>query len=468
MDFLLTIAALVALVWGAVYVFRGSLVAGALAVVVLGACFGHPFFHFDLGPLPLTTDRVALLVVVGAYFLQRHLGRTEPKPLAAADVILWGFFGLLLASGSMAGWEGTQKEPWVTVWRLVGGYLIPGILYWVVRQAPLGQRQVSQVHGLLALLGVYLGVTGILEITGQWWAVFPTHIADPKLGLHFGRARGPMVHAVSYGLYATVCFLTIWLYRWRFGLRGRYVLLLALPLALAGLLLSYTRAVWIGAAVALAIVLALTLRGRWRLLVLGGMVVAGLVLAATRLESFASMQREDSAADSLKSVSMRGSFTYVSWKMFLDRPLLGFGFGQFYTAKLDYLGDRSTSLSLEEIRDYAHHNTFLSLLTETGLVGLGLYVALLACWGRTAWQLARSRLAPEWARAQGVLMLGVLAVYACLGAFHELSYTSIDNSLVFLLAGLTMGLAPLASKAEAAKPAGQSLPSRSTGATAPS
>jgi O-antigen ligase len=267
-----------------------------------------------------------------------------------------------------------------------------------------------------------------------------------------------MVHAVSYGLYISVCGMAIWLYRWRFGLRGRYVLLLALPLALAGLVLSYTRAVWIGAAAALAIVLALTLRGRWRTVTLGGMVLAGLVLGATRLESFASMQREDSAADSLKSVSMRGAFTYVSWKMFLDRPLFGFGFGQFYTAKLEYLADRSTSLSLEDIRNYAHHNTFLSLLTETGLVGLGLYVALLACWGRAAWQLARSRSAPQWAQAQGVLMLGVLAVYVCLGAFHELSYTSLDNSLVFLLAGLTTGLAPLASGAGAAKPAGWRLP----------
>ena len=88
-------------------------------------------------------------------------------------------------------------------------------------------------------------------------------------------------------------------------------------------------------------------------------------------------------------------------------------------------------------------NTLLSLLTETGLVGLGLYLAVLAGWARTAWQLARSPSPPPWARAQGVLMLGVLVVYLCVAMFHELSYTPIDNSLVFLLAGVTMGLRPL-------------------------
>jgi O-antigen ligase len=405
------------------------------------ACFGHPFFHFEAGPVPLTLDRAMLVLLVAAYFFHRHLGRTDPKPLGPADVLLAAFVGLLVISGTAVGWAGTPTEPWVTLFRLIVGYLTPCVLYWIVRQSVLGRRQVSQVHGLLTALGVYLGVTGILEITKQWWAVFPPHIADPRIGIHFGRARGPMVHAVSYGLYVNVCWLAAWLYGWRFGPRGRLVLLAISPLILAGAVLTFTRSVWIGTALAGMIVIALTFPARWRVVVLGGMLAAGLTLAVTRLDSLATMQREDSAEDSLKSVSMRGSFAYVSWKMFLDRPLLGFGFGQFYTAKLDYLDDRSTSLPLEQIRGFVHHNTFLSLLTETGLVGLALYLALLTLWARDAWRLARNPGLPDWARAQGVLMLGALGTYVPLAMFHELSYTSLENSLVFLLAGLTVGLA---------------------------
>jgi len=62
--------------------------------------------------------------------------------------------------------------------------------------------------------------------------------------------------------------------------------------------------------------------------------------------------------------------------MFLDRPLLGVGFGQLLEAKKAYLADRSTDLNLEATRDYIHHNGFLSILTETGLIGVAIYLAL--------------------------------------------------------------------------------------------
>ncbi len=437
---IILIASLVAAVWGAVFVVRGSLVGGALAVTIAAACCGHPFFHCDVGGIPITVDRLALVVVVVAYLVQRMLGRTDPKPLGWPDVALLALIALLAVSGSCVGWAGSHNEPYVTLWRLINGYLVPFTLYWIVRQAPLGRSQVALVQGVLAALGLYLAITGILEVTGQWWAVFPKHIADPEVGLHFGRARGPMVHAVSFGLYVGICALATWAYRWRFGTIGRWVLVLLLPVLLTGLVCSFTRSVWIGMSLATLIVLGLTLSGLWRLWVLGSIVAAGLLVAVTHREALVSLQREDSAEDSRRSVSMRGSFAYVSWQMFLDRPLLGAGFGQFFEGKWPYLDDRRTELDLESIRDYSHHNTFLSLLTETGLVGLALYLAVLAAWARAAWCLLHGRNRPAWARAQGILLLGVLGIYVCQGLFHELTYSPIDNSLVFLLAGLTVGL----------------------------
>jgi O-antigen ligase len=446
---IILIASLVAAVWGVVFLVRGSLVAGALTVMIAASCLGHPFFHCDVGGIPITVDRLALAVLVLAYLVQRMLGRTDPKPLVWADAILLALIAMLVVSGSCVGWVGSHNEPYVTVWRLVNGYLAPFALYWIVRQAPLGRSQVALVHGVLAGLGLYLAITGILEVTGQWWAVFPKHIADPEVGLHFGRARGPMVHAVSFGLYVGICALATWAYRWRFGAIGRTVLVLLLPVLLIGLACSFTRSVWIGMSLATLIVLGLTLSGLWRLWVLGSIMAVGLLAAVTQRDALVSFQREDSAEDSRRSVSMRGSFAYVSWQMFLDRPLLGAGFGQFYEGKWPYLDDRRTDLDLESIRNYIHHNTFLSLLTETGLIGLTLYLAVLASWARAAWCLARGRGQPDWAQAQGILLLGVLGIYVCQGMFHELTYSPIDNSLVFLLAGMTVGLRSMAMREDA-------------------
>ena len=434
------VVALAALVWATVFILRGQLVAGCLVMLLAAACFGHESFSYRLGAIPLTLDRVMLLLLLVGYAVQRRLGRTEPKPLGWPDGLLLGLVGVLAMSTLFSDFAADFSGQGSPLWRLVCGYMVPVLIYWVARQAPLDRSKLSLVHGTLACLGIYLAVTGILEISGQWWAVFPRYIADPQVGIHFGRARGPMVHSVSFGLYLASGLLCLWFWRARFGRLGQLVLLALVPLFMVALYFSYTRSVWLGAALGMMIVLGLTLRGNWRPLVLGSMVAAGLLLAVTRFHDVINFQRDSSAADTGKSVDMRASFAYVSWEMFLDRPILGFGFGQFPEAKLPYLSDRSTDLNLESIRPYVHHNTFLSILTETGLVGFGLFLALLAAWVRTGWRLCRDPQAHDWARAQGVLFLGVLGVYVCQAVFHELSYLPMDNMLLFFMAGLTVGV----------------------------
>jgi len=455
------IAALVALTWGIVFILRGSLTLGCLAFLVVGACFGHRFLSFDLGPIPLTLDRLVLVLLIAAYIVKRWLGHTARKPVTRTDLPLLIFVVLLILSGCYGGWGGVQGQPFATVFRLIAGYLIPFTLYWIARQTPLNRSKCSLIHGTLAGLGVYLAVTGLLEITGQWWAVFPRYIADPEVGTHFGRARGPMVQSVSFGLHLAVCLLAAWVWRWRFGRLGTLAIVALVPLMLAGIFFSYTRSVWMGTGLGVLIVLGVTLRGQWRPLVLGGMISAALLLVTTRMDNLISFEREYEATYTGQSVSLRGSFAYISWKMFQDRPLLGVGFGQFPTAKLDYLSDRSTALNLEATRGRVHHSGFLSTLTETGLIGLALFLTILIGWARTSWLLCRDATLPNWVRAQGVLLLGVLGIYVCQAAFHEMSYTPIDNALVFFLAGITVGL-KTATEELGSAPSTFALPEKST------
>ena len=92
------------------------------------------------------------------------------------------------------------------------------------------------------------------------------------------------------------------------------------------------------------------------------------------------MRRQDANGSAAHSVYQRASFYHVSMSMFSDKPLFGCGFGRFYDCKLPYLADRSQQLELESIRQLDHHNTFLSLLTETGIIGFTLFAALLIAW----------------------------------------------------------------------------------------
>ncbi len=440
MELIIGISILAVLLWGLIWCLQGDLVLGALGVVITGACLGHPFWKTDLGPVPVSLDRIALAGLLVAYLLQWRLGRTDPKPIGAADRWLFGLLLVGTASFLLTGFPPEKLGEGSALWRLVAGYLIPGILYWVARQAPMEHRRVRRVWAVLGGLGVYLALSGILERTGQWQWVWPPHIANPEVGLHFGRARGPMVHAVSFGLYLVVCWLAggVWAFsRARFA---RLLFLTGVPFFVAALVFSYTRSVWLGAALAALVLIAVGLQGRLRIVALAALVGLGAAVALGNLDRLVAFQREGSAAETAQSVQMRGAFAYVSWKMFLDRPVFGFGFGRFPEAELPYLTDRQTDLPLESIRGYVHHNTFLSLLTETGLVGLGLFLGLLMAWAVAAWRLWRTWQAASWARAQGLLMLAVLALYLPQAMFHEMSYLPSDQALVFFLAGLTIGL----------------------------
>lgn len=446
MTALLFIAALAGLVWGGLFLLRGSLVVAALGVLLSVCCFGYEFAHFEPS---LTIDRLVLAATLAAYFVQRSLGRTEPKPFDRTDFATLGFVALLLVSMLTGDWQTTTKGQVSPLWRWVGGYFSPLLLYWIAKQSPWTERTARLVQGGLMLFGIYLGFTAVCEIAQLWSLVFPKYIADPKIGLHFGRARGPMVHGVSFGHYQGVCLLAAWLCLLKARPAWRLPIAALLPLFCAGVFFSYTRSVWMGTALGLVLVLWMTLAGRVRQAVLGGMALAGLLVGLTQMERVVGFQREQSAADTRESADMRVSFAYVSWQMFLDRPLFGFGFGRFPIDKLPYLADRTTELKLEKLRPYVHHNTYLSLLTDTGLVGLGLFLAMLGYWIADARRTYLSDV-PAWRKHQTALLVGALGVYACQLMFHELSYTPIDNSLIFFLAGCAGAVAPPATTATAA------------------
>jgi len=450
MTAIIVVAVLVGLIWSVVFVLRGSLLEAGLVLLVVGYCFGHRLLSFDLGPIPLTLDRLMLCGLLLVYAIQRRLGLADPKPPTWSDLALFGLAGLLLLSTFAGNWQVDVPGKVSPVWRLVAGYLMPVALYWIVRQSRVTRRGLTNVYAFLTLLGLYLAVTALAEVAQQWWLVYPTYIRDAGAGIHFGRARGPVLQSQSLGLYLVICLLCAWMWRRRLGRVGQLVLIALSGLFLAAIFFTYTRCVWMGLAAGALIVLGLCLRRGWRPLVLGSAVAAGLLAAVLCWDRLVGLERDGSAATSRSSVRQRASFTYVSWKMFLDRPLLGVGFGQFPDAVKPYLSDRSTSLHLENIRDYPHHNTFLSLLTETGLVGMGLFVAVLCGWARGAWRMYSSVSAPEWVRGQGLAMLGVLAIFVCPSMFFDLTYSPHDHWLVFFLAGVTAGLRPLADAAATA------------------
>ncbi|TWT89700.1 O-Antigen ligase [Pseudobythopirellula maris] len=439
MPAILAILALAAIVWGALVVRRTPVVVLVFGTLVVGYVLGHSFWNAHLGPLPLTLDRLLLAAVVAAFAVKQWRRQTTPTPWGVVD---WAL-GLLLVWLTVSCYvsqpgEGVRlpTSPW---FRLLASFWIPATLYLAVRGERLDASGVRWLLGALVALGVYLGVTALLETAGVWSLVFPRYIADPELGLHYGRARGPGLNSVSLGVYLSVCAGAAWLMIPRSPRWAQACLLAAVGLMASGVFLTATRSTWIGLAAGGGLVVLLQIPRAWRLTAtLGSAVLMGLVLTVG-WSAIVNLEREDSGGVSAHSVQQREAFAYVSAQMVRDYPLVGVGFGRFYDKKLPYLSDRRQSFELESLRELHHHNTFLSLLTETGMLGLALYLSVLAGALVAAWRLVHSPLASDAERTLGYLLVATVAIYAPSALFHDLSLVHSDQWLVFVITGLGVG-----------------------------
>lgn len=437
---ILLLAAAAAAFAALLYAQRASVTVSTLAVIVVGYVLGHSFWNLHVGPLPLTLDRVLLagLFVLVAWRWYGHQIRMADARIGGAEwalavLLVWLTFSAL--SSRPDPHAAVHSSP---IWRLLFSFWIPSALLLIARAAKESDRTYLAVLAGLTLLGAYLALTAIAETAGLWSVVFPRYIADPELGLHYGRARGPMLNSVSLGVHLTVCLWAAWLLLPRAAVWWKPVIALLLPVMLLAIFLTYTRSVYLGVAAGGAAVLAAQTPRTHRRKLLAGMLVLGVLAGPLLATKLLFLEREDSGAVARHSVQQRTAFAYVSWKMFLDHPLQGVGFGRFYDRKLPYLSDRSQSFELESIRELHHHNTLLSLLTETGMIGLAAYGALLAGLMVAAWRLANAPDAGDVGRRLGVLALGALVAYLPSAVFHDLSLVHSEQWLLFFTAGMAL------------------------------
>ncbi len=440
--------AVAASLWGMLYVRRGSLMVGCMLMLGVSYTLGHEFWNVRTGPLPLTLDRMLLIGLVAAFVFRWRFNQLPHRKLTASD---WALAATLLLLGTSAALSGQPDftDGVASKWgRLIASFVIPSAVYVAIRNAPLSRREATWSLGGMTAFGVYLALTAFCEVVGSWPLVFPRYISDPNLGIHFGRARGPELNSVSLGMYLTACICCAWILlpmvrtRW-----AQLAVAVSMPLMTAGVFFTYTRSTWLGLAVSGLVIAAIEIPKRWRLPAIAMSSLCGVLLLATAWSNVVGLEREGSAAESEHSVDQRKSFAYVSWQMFRDNPVLGVGFGRFYDRKLPYLSDRRQTVELESIRSLHHHNTLLGFLTETGLVGLSMFLTLIVVWALNAWRLVRST-QPRWARAFGVLMLALLANYLCSALFHDLTLLPSQQLLLFAFAALTVDMRQLPASGE--------------------
>lgn len=139
---------------------------------------------------------------------------------------------------------------------------------------------------------------------------------------------------------------------------------------------------------------------------------------------------------------MRIGLALISVDMALERPLTGVGFGHFRDAAPAHARDLGSPYR-EWASPAMEHNNLLSVLAETGVIGLILYIAVL--WAMLAASIRAYQGMPATAdgSADGrlvVLYWVLFVVYMVDGMFRETSVHPFTNCLFFGISGLVAGL----------------------------
>jgi O-antigen ligase len=320
------------------------------------------------------------------------------------------------------------RQPFDTeTWSLLASkFIVPFVLFHVAALVFTEESKFRQFEIFTLLVLAYLSFIAIAFLLGARSLIFPRFILNESLGFHADRARGPFLQAVANGVSLNILGLVALHAYQRGRVRGLKiaVLLASVPVAI---LATMTRAVWLSFAGTVVVLIFLSQNHRLRRAAVGSVLVAGtgfIILSSHELRVTLSDRLEERGP-----VEFRAAVYAGSWQMFLDRPLIGWGFHQMPADLPRYVSGYPDKVLYP-------HNTYLELLVEQGVVGFALYLWLM--W--EMWRLGRGAIPA--AEKSGFLDTRfhrlwpiLLAVYWVNAALVAMSYQFV-NALLFTMAGM--------------------------------
>ena len=306
----------------------------------------------DIG-LWLRITLLAAAGVVGSVLTRKH----GSKGLSLIGfLILLLFLPLLKLDNVSAGSE------------LLGyGARIALLFTWVHLSAVLFRKEKSD--GILALA---TGAQAALLIAA--FSILPSLVEAYKAS-NIYLANGPLFTHKNYAAASLLLLVPLSLNAREEGLLGLWLQRISVGLAILCILLLRTRGVWLGAFVMTAIAVAYyAFKGNAQRRTVGlislGVISIGIVVAI-----FASGSEKIFNSDTIQS---RLHFWNASWEMFMDQPVTGVGGGQW---KIEYPGTGLKGTNESVMRGQTSilrpHNDLLWMLSETGIAGALLFIALL-------------------------------------------------------------------------------------------
>jgi O-antigen ligase len=415
----------------------GRLIVAVCIWFVLVICFDEEFWRAEVPFFFNVTASRLFIVVLGLMWLGMWaLGRSPLRFTQPALLLMGLILAYFTLSAAVSGFRSVAVAS--VHYRLIGGYWFAFAMFFLVLHAISRERDIMLLLAFLFGVGLYLTFTGWCEHFEIWSLVFPRYIADPTVGIHWGRVRGPFLVSATMGLALSFCFFSNIVFARRLPGPWRLPVWVATLLMLPPIFWTQTRSVWLGFLLGAVIWVAFNRRQRSRTATVAVLAALAIVVLAFNFENFSSSQRARGGVTDVEPVYLRLGLAMITWDMFTDSPLLGVGFGHFRDVAPGYARDVASPY-YQFASPAMEHNSFLSILADTGLVGLGLYLGLLFALVKISIRLYR-KLPDDRAGIFGrdvIILYWVLtAVYLADAMFRETSVHPFTNSLFFGISGI--------------------------------
>jgi O-antigen ligase len=418
-------------------------------ILAVGMLLVSTFLSGALKPLPLPDPGLlSLMAVVAAagVGVARRVSRAPsfgPVEGAMAIYVLWIIASALTPHPYQAGGQLEIGESYSVANFVLTGTVMPFVVYVVGRFLFDRVDAVRKILWTVMALFAYSVWVSIAQfhLPGLVW---PRYILDDytESDSWSNRAVGVFSQPVANGLLLVTGFvLAVHMFHLAETRRWQRFLLVGLgTLSLYAIYLTHTRVVWLGFLVAVVLMAIFVPRHRR----IYGTLIGGVVVAVAA--SWQTLLSEDRASGGITSsyeIEDRLNMIATALWAIPQRPLFGWGIGTF--SQVNTYHHQQWSPEVPWIRGYgiASHLTELGIAAELGLIGLALWLAVLALVGRTLYRAVRALPADGslTGREFGVIV-GILAVLWLLtGLTADVRFFVFNGVLIYLLVGIVVGLA---------------------------
>lgn len=361
------------------------------AAIVLGVCYG-PLAFLDLTmalaiyvAILFVKDTAALSVgpnTIGVLVFLGWIGTLVTR--SARPVVLREQSRLLLALALFALWLTLSL-----VWAANPGHAGEGLETWLIAilafilaVTTLHRPRDVAIIGIAFIAGAVISVA--FGIASGALSAAATGASETAVqGRFTGGGGDPNVQAAGFTIAMFLCAGFWRLARQRLARLG---LLLAFITVAIGFFATQSRGGLLALAIAAVAGLVVLPRQRKQLLGFAGAASAGLgVVAVVNTGAIARM------TDFGGGTSGRNDIWTVAWNIFTGHPWVGIGLSNFQDVEPRYTLSSGKLTRVDLVAEVPHlvHNVYLQLLTETGVVGLLIFLVVIAGSLRASWLAAQ-------------------------------------------------------------------------------